>query len=123
MAALTYCTVGSNRIEEAKVFYDGVLALVGLSGMHDSPRGRIYGRDGGFSFGVLTPYDGNAASVGNGSMFSFACDSRDEVDALHAKAISLGGACEGAPGERQPGAYFSYFRDLDGNKLCAYCIG
>ena len=26
-------------------------------------------------------------------------------------------------GERRPDMHFSYFRDLDGNKLCAYCIG
>jgi hypothetical protein len=35
----------------------------------------------------------------------------------------LGGTDEGAPGERRPDMHFSYFRDLDGNKLCAYCIG
>jgi hypothetical protein len=45
------------------------------------------------------------------------------VDAFHAKALSLGGTDEGAPGERGPSFYFSYFRDLDGNKLCAYSIG
>ena len=35
----------------------------------------------------------------------------------------LGGTDEGAPGERRPSMHFSYFRDLDGNKLCAYCVG
>ena len=50
-------------------------------------------------------------------------DSRAEVDAFHARALSLGGTDEGAPGERGPSFYFSYFRDLDGNKLCAYAIG
>ncbi len=43
---------------------------------------------------------------------------------LHAKALALGGADEGAPGPRGGGAaYFAYFRDLDGNKLCAYKFG
>ena len=36
---------------------------------------------------------------------------------------ALGGTDEGAPGERGPKLYFSYFRDLDGNKLCAFCMG
>ncbi|WP_454885187.1 hypothetical protein [Sphingomonas oryzagri] len=33
------------------------------------------------------------------------------------------GTDEGAPGERGPGAYFAYFRDLDGNKLCGFKWG
>ena len=47
----------------------------------------------------------------------------DEVDAFHAKALELGGTDEGAPGERTPGVYFAYFRDLDGNKLCGFKLG
>ena len=44
-----------------------------------------------------------------------------------AKALALGGSDEGAPGvrgEEGPQAFYgAYFRDLDGNKLCAFCIG
>jgi hypothetical protein len=47
----------------------------------------------------------------------------EEVDAFHAKALALGGDDEGAPGYRAPKSYMSYFRDLDGNKLCACCMG
>ena len=47
--------------------------------------------------------------------------SREQVDAVHAKALELGGSDEGAPGQRYPGFYAAYFRDLDGNKLnCCY---
>ena len=70
---------------------------------------------------MLGPFDGKPATVGNGSMFAFRFDTRGEVDAFHAKALALGGADEGAPGYRAPKFYFSYFRDLDGNKICAYC--
>ena len=61
-----------------------------------------------------------SATVGNGSMFGFRFDTREEVDAFHAIALVLGGSDEGVPGERVPNFYMSYFRDLDGNKLCAY---
>jgi catechol 2,3-dioxygenase-like lactoylglutathione lyase family enzyme len=122
MGAVTYCTVGSNRLDEAKRFYDALLAIAGLEPLFDHPSGgRVYGRDGAFNFAVLGPFDGGAASVGNGSMVAFGCESRGEVDALHAKALALGGVAEGGPDERGPGWYFAYFRDLDGNKLCAYC--
>ena len=46
---------------------------------------------------------------------------------LHAKALELGGSCEGPPGlrgEEGPMAFYgAYFRDLDGNKLCAFRVG
>ena len=49
------------------------------------------------------------------------------VDDFHAKALELGGTDEGAPGPRGPEGekafYGAYFRDLDGNKLCAFAIG
>jgi predicted lactoylglutathione lyase len=56
-------------------------------------------------------------------MVGFSFDSTEEVDAFYAKALELGATDEGEPGERGPGAYFSYFRDLDGNKITAYKFG
>jgi len=47
-------------------------------------------------------------------------DSPVAVDALHAKALSLGGANEGDPGLRAGGFFCAYFRGLDGNKLNFY---
>jgi catechol 2,3-dioxygenase-like lactoylglutathione lyase family enzyme len=124
MAKVSYMTVGSNKLEEAKAFYDALLGSIGMAGVHEHHSGgRLYRGKGTGLFGVLGPYDGQAACVGNGMMGGFDFDSREEVDAFHAKAIELGGACEGAPGERMPGVYFAYFRDLDGNKLCGYKFG
>ena len=124
MATLGYVTVGSNRLPEAKAFYDGLLGSVGVSGLWEHPSGgRIYGTDAGYFFCLVAPYDGDPATVGNGSMFSLRFDTREEVDTFHAKALSLGARDEGGPGERAPTFYMSYFRDLDGNKLCAYCLG
>jgi catechol 2,3-dioxygenase-like lactoylglutathione lyase family enzyme len=124
MARVSYMTVGSNKLEAAKVFYDALLGSIGMKGVYEHPSGgRLYRGKGTGLFGVLGPYDGEAACVGNGMMGGFDFESREEVDAFHAKAIALGGRCEGAPGERMPGAYFAYFRDLDGNKLCGYKFG
>jgi len=54
---------------------------------------------------------------------ALAVDSRDKVNAVHAKALSLGGKDEGAPGPRgDSGFYAGYFRDPDGNKLNAFCM-
>ena len=124
MIAIKYATVGSNQLERAKAFYDALFDSVGVGTMFDHPSGgRIYGQPDKFIFGVLKPYDGNDATVGNGAMVGFCFDTPAEVDAFHAKALELGGSDEGAPGERAPKMYFSYLRDPDGNKLCAYCMG
>ncbi len=124
---LNYSTVGSNRLEEAKAFYDGLLGSIGMKKFFDHPSGgRLYGIRGACLFGVLAPYDGNPATVGNGSMAGFGMENRAAVDAFHAKALELGATNDGDPGPRggeASTAYFGYFRDLDGNKLCAYCFG
>ena len=56
-------------------------------------------------------------------MIALHADTHATVDAVYARAIELGGTDEGAPGERFPGFYAAYFRDLDGNKLNCCCMG
>lgn len=123
---LSYVTVGSNDIEAAKRFYDALLGSIGMKPMLEHQTGgRIYGSPDRRMFGVLKPFDGEAASPGNGAMVGFAFDSPEKMSAFHALVLELGGSCEGAPGLRGPaeyGNYAAYARDLDGNKLCALCM-
>jgi hypothetical protein len=124
-----YVTVGSNELEKARNFYDNLMPTIGAARiMEFGDNFTMYGTGMGKpGFAICKPYDGNAATAGNGNMASIACDSRAKVDALYSKAIELGGKCEGPPGvrgEEGPGAFYgAYFRDLDGNKLAAFCIG
>ncbi len=122
-----YATVGSNRLADAIPFYDALLGGIGWGVLFDDPAGgRFYGDSDKGMFAVVPPFNKEPASVGNGAMTGFAFKSRPEVDAFYAMALALGGTDEGAPGLRGPeeiGAYFAYFRDLDGNKLCAFnCV-
>jgi hypothetical protein len=50
-------------------------------------------------------------------------DARAKFGALHAKALTLGSAAEGAPGDRSGGFQAAYFRDRGGNKLDVLCVG
>lgn len=123
MIHLGHAVVGSNRLGEAKGFYDSLFASAGISGLFEHPSGgRVYGKDGIPFFVVLGPYDKRPATIGNGSMACFRFDTPAEVDAFYAKALEIGGTDEGAPGYRAPTFYMSYFRDLEGNKLCACCF-
>jgi len=123
-----YALVGSNDLARAMAFYDRLFASVGVKGLFEhSSGGRVYGiaPDKPF-FGVVAPYDGRPATVGNGSMIGLSLGSRDQVASLHALALELGGTDEGAPGPRGPegsGFYAAYFRDPDGNKFCAFHAG
>ena len=78
-------------------------------------------------FSVGPPQNGAPATVGNGAMMALVLDARAKVDAVYAAAIVAGGACEGPAGVRGaegPQAFYGgYFRDLDGNKFCAFCVG
>lgn len=118
-----YVTVGTNQIDKAAEFYDALFGTIGAGRMMESDAFIAWGtgmKDPAFS--VTRPYDGNAATVGNGVMIAIALNSPDDVDAFHAKALELGAKDEGAPGPRGNNFYVGYFRDPDGNKLNGYCM-
>jgi catechol 2,3-dioxygenase-like lactoylglutathione lyase family enzyme len=128
-----YVTVGSDNMPRARDFYDQLLgSTIGAKRIME------FGDDlGGFTmwgtgfdkpgFAVTNPHNKEPAVAGNGNMTALAMDSRAKVDAVHSRALELGGTCEGPPGlrgEEGPQAFYgAYFRDLDGNKLCAFRVG
>lgn len=118
---IAYTTVGTNDMDKAKTFYADLLGELGAKPgwSSDTFTGFGIGRDQP-SFAICTPFDGHAASVGNGIMIALAAGTKDRVDSMHAKALALGGADEGAPGVRAGHFYMAYFRDLDGNKIALF---
>ena len=119
-----YVTLGTNDLPRAAAFYDTLLAELGAKRTMEFERGIVWGADQGKpSLGVMKPFDGKAASVGNGVMVGLAVATREMVDRVHKKALELGGKDEGPVGLRGEGFYTGYFRDLDGNKLNVFCIG
>ncbi len=128
-----YVTLGSDDMPRARAFYDEL-----LGGTVGAKRLMEFGDEGGGftmwgtgfdrpGIAVTNPYNKAPAMAGNGNMTAIAAASRAKVDEIHAKALELGGSCEGPPGlrgEEGPQAFYgAYFRDLDGNKLAAFCIG
>ena len=118
-----YVTLGTNNMDKAAAFYDALLGTLGASRMMEAETFIAWSTGmGAPAISVIKPADGNAATVGNGAMVAIVVDSTEKVDALHAKALELGGTDEGAPGQRMDNFYAGYFRDLDGNKLNAFCM-
>lgn len=119
-----FVTVGTNDMDRASAFFDALFATIGAKRLSDSERFKAWGMAPGTPrVAVVKPYDGSAATVGNGTMVALAMESRDQVNAIHAKALALGGADEGAVGLRGETFYAGYFRDLDGNKFVAFKVG
>ena len=133
---LTYAYLGTNDLRRATAFYDATLSALGMQrcitndAQWDlvSTGWGLY-EDGGvreLAVWVGTPYDGQPATVGNGTMIAFRARSWQAVDAFHAAALAHGGSCDGAPGLRlhyAPDFYAAYVLDPDGNKLAAVCRG
>ena len=119
-----YITIGTSDMERAKEYWGTLLAPRGASVLMDMGRIALIGA--GMDqpmLGVCTPYDENDPHPGNGNMVAFGVDTTEEVDALYAKAIEMGGTDEGEPGESGPGFYGAYFRDPDGNKAVFFKMG
>lgn len=122
---LLYVTIGTNDLERARIFYDAALAPLGLKRRKQDDVEIGYGaeNDTRCRLWVVTPYDQNAATIGNGSMVALDAESRADVDAFYKAALAHGGTDEGAPGLRpfHENFYAAYVRDPDGNKLSAVC--
>ena len=118
-----YVTLGTNDMARAARFYDELLGLLGAKRFMEADTFVAWAvTPEQPSLGVIKPYDGQPATVGNGVMVALTVDSNAMVDAFHRKALELGGKDEGAPGPRGEGGFYAaYFRDLDGHKLNCFC--
>lgn len=123
---LSVARYGTRNLPRAVAFYDAIAALLGATRVIDRDEAKAWkgAEEGLFLIGL--PIAGEA-SAGNGTQVGFSAPDRSTVDAVHARAIELGGTCEGPPGVRGPDGveafYAAYFRDLDGNKIMVMCIG
>jgi catechol 2,3-dioxygenase-like lactoylglutathione lyase family enzyme len=114
--------IGTNDLEKAKAFYDGLLGTLGVQPAKvDGHRIFYFTKAGVFS--VSKPIDGKPATPANGGTIGFSCTSPEQADAWHAAGIANGGtSCEEPPGVREAASgklYLAYLRDPDGNKICA----
>ncbi len=120
---LGYVTLGTNDLDRAAKFYDAIAAELGTSRMMEWPGAIAWGTPGGSAgIGITKPFNGEAATVGNGVMAALEASSQEQIHRLHEIALANGGTCEGPPGPRGDSFYAAYFRDPDGNKLNAFMM-
>jgi catechol 2,3-dioxygenase-like lactoylglutathione lyase family enzyme len=81
-----YVTLGTNDLARAAKFYDAIAAEMGVGRMMEFDTFIAWGKPGGGAgIGLTKPFDGQAASVGNGVMVALEADSREQVERLYAQ--------------------------------------
>ena len=117
-----FVMVGTNNLDKATKFYDTLLDVIELERVVTNEKYIGYAskeKSDEIEFYVTNPVNKEKATFGNGTQISFLINSKDLVNNFYNTGIKLGGKDEGAPGIRS-GDYYCYFRDLDGNKICAF---
>ena len=122
---LSTARFGTRDLARATAFYDAIADLLGARRLMNRPEAVGYRGADGAMLVIGRPFAGDH-EPGNGQQVVIQASSRAAVDAVHARAVALGGSDAGAPGLRgddPDGFYGAYFRDFDGNKLCVFRMG
>ncbi len=125
MNVLDFVMVGSDDHQKSGDFYDAVFEPLKLKRVLKTEKYLGYAHSSNpdkVQFYVTHPVNGEPATFGNGTQISFITSSRVIVDRFHEIGLKAGGTSEGSGGERPEGSgvYYSYVRDLDGNKICTF---
>ena len=119
----SFITIGTNNLKNSKIFYNELLQSINIKNVIETDRYIGYAKNSSLNkveFYLMLPHNKKTATFGNGTMITFDIISKKEVDMFYNLALKLGATDEGLPGPRHEEHYYAYFRDLDGNKICAF---
>ena len=119
----SFITIGTNDLKNSKIFYDELLQSINIKNVLETDRYIGYAKNSSLNkveFYLMLPHNKKTATFGNGTMITFEIISKKDVDMFYNLALKLGATDEGLPGPRHEEHYYAYFRDLDGNKICAF---
>ena len=119
----SFITIGTNDLKNSKNFYNELLKSINIKNVIETDRYIGYAKNSSLNkveFYLMLPHNKKTATFGNGTMITFDIISKKNVDMFYNLALKLGATDEGLPGPRHEEHYYAYFRDLDGNKICAF---
>ena len=119
----SFITIGTNNLKNSKIFYDELLQSINIKNVLETDRYIGYAKNSSLNkveFYLMLPHNKKTATFGNGTVITFDIISKKDVDMFYNLALKLGATDEGLPGPRHEEHYYAYFRDLDGNKICAF---
>ena len=119
----SFITIGTNDLKNSKIFYNELLKSINIKNVIETDRYIGYAKNSSLNkveLYLMLPHNKKTATFGNGTMITFDIISKKDVDMFYNLALKLGATDEGLPGPRHEEHYYAYFRDLDGNKICAF---
>ena len=117
-----YVCIGASDYEKSVAWYEALLGPIGAKRLMEFEGFMLIGPSmDKASIAVVRPFDGQPQSPGNGMMVALQVETPEQVDGIYERAMASGGSDEGPPGDRGGIFYAAYFRDIDGNKLNAFC--
>jgi predicted lactoylglutathione lyase len=118
-----FVTIGTNNLAKSKFFYDELLQSINIFKVTETERYIGYAKKDTLEkveFYIMMPHNKQNATYGNGAMITFDINTKIKVESFYNLALKLGATNEGLPGPRHGVDYYAYFRDLEGNKICAF---
>ena len=91
----SHVMVGTNNIEESKIFYDNLLKTLGVEPGKMIPNAtgqkRYFYNLDGIGFILTEPIDNEPATVSNGATIGFSVKDPEQGDAWHQAGLDYGG--------------------------------
>lgn len=127
MFLLDHVSISVSAIDQARPFYDAVMAALGVDKVYDRPDALGYGvrcNELEDLHSCLAIYASAGANVDDRRHWCIKASTRAQVSAFHSAGLANGGRDEGAPGLR-PQYHANYFGaflyDPFGNRIEAVC--
>ena len=119
----SFVSLGTNNLTKSKLFYNELLQSINIIKVLENERCIGYAKKDTLEkveLYIMMPHNKQNATYGNGTMITFDINTKIKVESFYNLALKLGATNEGLPGPRHGVDYYAYFRDLDGNKICAF---
>ncbi len=127
MQLLDHVSITVTDLDQARLFYDGIMAALGCLKVYDRADALGYGercREEHPHETYLAVYLSSTLTPDSGRHWCFKAASRAQVDAFHKAGLDCGGSCGGPPGLRTHyhSAYYAAFvEDPSGNRCEVVC--
>lgn len=127
MEVLDHVSIAVRDLAAARVFYDAIMAALGVEKVYDRPEALGYGERCSAvadRHTCLAIYAAPRTDANDMRHWCFKAATRAQVQAFHAAGLAHGGLDDGAPGLRpqyHPHYFGAFLRDPDGNRVEAIC--
>jgi predicted lactoylglutathione lyase len=116
---IDHISIGVKSLEQAKVFYEQLLSVIGYQKLSERPTTVGFGKKYP-EFWLNHRPNLVLQDQDTGSHICFRASSIEQVNTFHQTAVQLGASCQGSPGYRKEYSnnyYAAFIKDANNHKL------